>query len=295
MAYVFFTAGMPAGLLHDRYGPHVLLAVGTVLFVLGVMMTSLAEKYYQFILAQGICSALGMACLFFPSMTDLMNWFSKKKPFAVGLGATGGGLGGVIFPLIAREMITDAGFGWTMRTCGFIILALSIAANLFAKARFPPGTRKRPKPNFAGLLHDTNYLLCCAVAFFAFGALWVVLTFIVTTAIARGVDPTWAFYLVPILNGSGVLGRLLCGAAALRLGPMNVYIVVTVISLILITCVWIPTSGQSAAIAFAVLYGFCSGGILSVGISITATLSEHDQRNMGLRLGLTFCCMAISW
>jgi MFS transporter, MCT family, aspergillic acid transporter len=295
MGYVFFTTGLVVGALHDRYGPHVFLAIGTVLHVLGIMMISLAEEYYQFILAQGVCSALGMACIFFPSMTDMMNFFSKKRALAVGIGASGGGIGGVIFPLIHREMIESAGFGWTTRTIGFLVLLLAIVANLASRSRFPPGTRKKPKPNFAAVLHDTTYMLCNAAGAIAFAALWVVMTFVVTTAIARGVDPRWAFYLVPILNGGGVLGRLLCGAAGLRLGMMNVYIIITFFALIFITCIWIPTSGQGAAIVFAVLYGFCSGGILSMGIAVVASVSQHDQNNMGLRLGLLFSGMAFAW
>lgn len=54
------------GVIYDRYGPRWLTLVGSVLHVLGIMMTSLATEYYQILLAQGVCSSLGAACIFQP-------------------------------------------------------------------------------------------------------------------------------------------------------------------------------------------------------------------------------------
>ncbi|EGN93333.1 hypothetical protein SERLA73DRAFT_163493 [Serpula lacrymans var. lacrymans S7.3] len=52
--WVFFFSGSFVGRLFDAYGPTVLLASGTVILTLSLMMTSLASRYYEFILAQGI-------------------------------------------------------------------------------------------------------------------------------------------------------------------------------------------------------------------------------------------------
>lgn len=54
------------GIIYDRHGPRMLLLVGSFLHVFGIMMASLGTKYYQLLLAQGVCSALGVACIFQP-------------------------------------------------------------------------------------------------------------------------------------------------------------------------------------------------------------------------------------
>lgn len=54
------------GVIFDRYGPRHLLLVGSLLHVLGIMMTSLGSEYYQILLAQGVCSSIGAACIFQP-------------------------------------------------------------------------------------------------------------------------------------------------------------------------------------------------------------------------------------
>ena len=54
------------GRCFDRYGPRPLLATGAVVYVSSVMMTSLCESYYQYLLAQGILFGLGVGlmCVF---------------------------------------------------------------------------------------------------------------------------------------------------------------------------------------------------------------------------------------
>ena len=46
-----FFFGPIIGKLYDNYGPRYLLLVGTFLEVFGLMMTSLATEYYQYIQA----------------------------------------------------------------------------------------------------------------------------------------------------------------------------------------------------------------------------------------------------
>jgi hypothetical protein len=51
------------GRLFDAYGPTLLLASGTVILTFSLMMTSLATKYYEFILAQGVVFGIGFGLL----------------------------------------------------------------------------------------------------------------------------------------------------------------------------------------------------------------------------------------
>ena len=116
---VFFMLFMSpwVGLIFDNFGPRPLLLAGTFLHVFGLMMTSLATKYYQFFLAQSICSAIGASMIFGPGMTCVTTWFFKKRGMAIGLTAAGSSLGGVLFPIVVSRMIPRTGFPWAMRTC----------------------------------------------------------------------------------------------------------------------------------------------------------------------------------
>jgi len=70
-----------------------MLSIGTFLTVFGMMMTSLCKAYWQFILAQGVCTGLGMTCLFIPCVAILPPWFPTRRALAMGMAATGSSIG----------------------------------------------------------------------------------------------------------------------------------------------------------------------------------------------------------
>lgn len=70
---VFFMLFMSplSGYLFDNYGPRLPICIGGLMHVFGLMMTSLSSKYYQFYLAQSICSGTGTSLIFTPAMTSV--------------------------------------------------------------------------------------------------------------------------------------------------------------------------------------------------------------------------------
>lgn len=76
---IFFIMGSGpiVGKLHDRYGPRYLLLGGTVLHVFGLMMASVSREYYQILLSQGVCSAIGASALFQPGISSSW-WYSDN-------------------------------------------------------------------------------------------------------------------------------------------------------------------------------------------------------------------------
>jgi MFS family permease len=70
--FFLFALGPVVGIIFDNYGPRPLIIGGTLLHVFGLMMASLAKTYYQFILSQGVCSAIGVACLYSPGKFNLL-------------------------------------------------------------------------------------------------------------------------------------------------------------------------------------------------------------------------------
>ena len=115
-----FAGGPIIGKLYDNYGPRWLLISGTFMHIFGVMMTSLASEYYQFILAQGICSPIGTSLIFYPAMSTITTWFFHKRGLAFGVMAGGSSVGGVILPIMVQRLIPKVGFGWAMRIGEYI-------------------------------------------------------------------------------------------------------------------------------------------------------------------------------
>jgi len=137
-AFMMFFGGPFIGKLYDNYGPRHILLVGSFLHVFGLMMTSISSKYYQFILAQGLCSPIGASMIFYPAMSTCSTWFFKRRALAFGIMAAGSSLGGVIFPIMITHLLPLVGFGWSMRIAAFIILGLLVRPSTSAPPLFSP-------------------------------------------------------------------------------------------------------------------------------------------------------------
>lgn len=125
--FMMFAGGPIMGKIFDNYGVQPLLLTGTFFHVFGLMMTSLSSEYYQFILAQGICSPLGASMIFYPGMSVIPTWFFKRRAFAFGIIAAGSSIGGIILPIMIQRLLPQVGFGWAMRICAFLILFLLVS------------------------------------------------------------------------------------------------------------------------------------------------------------------------
>lgn len=92
-AYLLLVFGIGTGPLYDRGYFRALVWTGSVLVVLGMMMTSISTAYWEVMLAQAVCIGVGCGCLFVPSVAIMASYFSTKKAFATGIAASGSSVG----------------------------------------------------------------------------------------------------------------------------------------------------------------------------------------------------------
>lgn len=284
--FVMFIGGPFYGRAFDSYGPRALLLGGSFFHVLGLMMTSICNKYYQFILAQSICSALGASATFFASTTAISTWFHHRRALALGISASGSGLGGVIFPIMVDRLVPLVGFGWAMRICAFLILFLLAIANLTVTSRLKHTPRRVRIMDFIDPLKDTAFALTVTGGFLFFWGMFLPFTFLILQAKRTGVSGTLIPYLVPILNAGSFIGRSLPGYIGDLIGRFNAIIVVSYFSGILILGLWIPSNSAATAVAFSALIGFSTGAFIALTPAVVAQISEIRQ--IGVRMGTFF-------
>lgn len=146
-----------------------LVIVGSFLMVFGMMMLSLCTEYYQIMLTQGILVGAGSGLLFLPSVAIIPQYFAKHKALATGIAMSGSGLGGIIYPIIFRQLQPSIGFGWAVRVIAFIMLAtLAVPIVGMTQRAGSPGVRKMFE---AAAWKDIPYTLLGVGAFFGFAGL----------------------------------------------------------------------------------------------------------------------------
>ncbi|KAK0848485.1 hypothetical protein LTS02_014051 [Friedmanniomyces endolithicus] len=288
--FFMFAGGPVIGKLN--YGPRRLLLGGTLLHVFGLMMASLASEYYQFILAQGICSPIGASMIFYPAMSTIPTWFFRKRGAAFGIVAAGSSLGGVIFPIMVQRLIVEVGFGWAMRTGAFLILALMVVAILTVESRFPPSKKPWSIKDFVIPLKELTYDLVSLGSFLFFMGIFLPINYIILEAEHYGMDPSLAQYLVPILNAASLFGRTIPGFLADKIGRYNMMMIMCFFTSILVLAMWIPSTTNAPIIVFAALYGFGSGAFVSLTPSLIAQIS--DVRQIGVRSGTLFAIISVA-
>lgn len=204
------------GAVYDRHGMRLLLIVGSLMHAFGLMMASISSEYYQFLLSQGVCSAVGVAVCFLSAISAVTGWFDKRRGLAFGVLSTGSSLGGVVFPIMLSRLIKSVGYGWAMRSCAFLILGLLGVANLTLRTRVSVGRRSGSgsvrggsvsirsagRKKMWGPFREVPFVLLLAGLFFVPFGLYVPINYLPVASIAVGVTKDMSQNLVSIYNGA---------------------------------------------------------------------------------------------
>ena len=284
--FIFFAGGLLTGVGFDMFGPRAIILPGSILLVLGFMLLSLCKVYYQFFLCQAILIGLGSTMVFGPAFVALNTHFYKKRGLVSGIAASGSSLGGVIYPIALRRLISEVGFPWAIRIIGFINLALLCVAIACVTSRFPAkGWESRHGRTIYDwrAFKDIRFTMVTFSAFLTIMALFGPINYLIDYGLSYGMDVDTSFYLISILNACSIVGRILPGALADYLGRFNMQFFTTLLSGLFTLALWMTAHAQPNIIAFAALYGFSSGAFISLMIVLIVMISDH--RVIGQRTG----------
>lgn len=192
---------------------------------------------------------------------------------------------------MVTHLIEKVGYGWAMRICAFLILFLLIIANLTVRLRVPQRPQKLTGAQLRKPFTEPRFVLL-TLGFFAFTyGIFVPINYLPSQALAAGMAPDLAQYLVPILNAASLFGRLFSGFIGDKVGRYNIFIIVCYLTGIWILALWIPDTSDAALIAFAVLFGFCSGAYVSLIAPLVMQISPMPE--IGFRTGIVFFVASI--
>ncbi|KAI1850332.1 hypothetical protein JX266_004190 [Neoarthrinium moseri] len=282
--FFLFSIGVGAGRLADAGYFRVTFTLGVFLQVFGIFMASLSTVYWQIILSQAVCLGIGNGLAFTPALAVMSQYFQKYRAAAVGISAAGAAVGGLVYPVLINRLIfhDNFGFPWTMRVMGFIMLATYVPCLILFKPRLPP--RK------TGPWIDTSAFTELPFVFFTFSMLFnfwgLYFAFFYLGTFARDqIGVTEPINLVMILNGVGIIGRILPTLIADRwTGLLNIVIPLSFSASILVYC-WAAISSEPGLYAFAVIYGLIAAALQAL-LPATCTTMTPEPSKTGTRVGM---------
>jgi MFS family permease len=279
-----FGLGILTGRLFDGGYYYWSVIPGMLLAALGMFMTSLCTKYWQFFLAQGILNGIGNGMQFAPTLSLVSTYFAKHRTVALAIFAAGSGTGGLVYPTIARQLLPRIGFAWTVRVMGFIMLAVGTLYCSLLKPRLPP-RKSGPLFELAAFkespysLYIVGVFLICLGQYFAFYYISSFATNIL------GLPYGTAINVLLVLNGVGIFGRLVPSYLADQyFGGFNMLIPFCFTSGIVLLF-WPLVNSSGSLYGWAITYGFFAAGFQGMFAAVLTSLTK-DMSRVGTRNGM---------
>jgi MFS family permease len=283
------------------------IIAGAFLVVFGTFMTSLCTQYWQILLAQGLCTGLGLGIMFMPPVSIITSYFHTKKSSALAISATGTGFGSVLFPATVNYLKPKIGFGWAVRCAAFEAIVLTVLALLILRPQLRP--RKAGPLVEWSAFREGPYLLYILGAFLFFCGQYFGFFYVSTILMSFKVHPltpcqinayarnvigfstTDSVQLLLITNAMSVPGRPVAGYLADRhFGPINMYISCALVLGSMIFA-WIGVKTRTGMYVFSVFFGFANGAAQGLFAGSLASLTK-DPTKMGTRFGMVCTIVA---
>lgn len=178
---------------------------------------------------------------------------------------------------MVRCLIPEVGFKWTCLCVALIILITLGISNIVL--RTPAGPR--PKRSFLDrtAFTDVPYVLFVLGCVFTFLGLYTTFLHIAAYATQEHItNSKIASFLVAIMNGASVFGRILPNVPAItnRLGPLNMETVGVTCLAIIVFC-WNAVPNLAGLIIMSLIYGFFVGIFFTLQAPIYARLTANKH------------------
>jgi MFS family permease len=267
-------AGIFMGGLVDRRGPRFVLAVCGLIAGVGYLLMSQVSALWQLYLFYGIVIGIGSST-FAPLLSTISRLYVKRRTTVSGIVTVGIGLGSLVMPPLTNHLIITSDWRTSFIVLGvltIVFLTLSsrfLRVNAVTNEQSKPGGEKASESTIGGQTAALSFRDAVATRqFWIIFIMFFCMGFCVLTAQIHifsyvtdfNISATVAANITAAIGGSSIIGRIVLGAVADRIGNRKALIIgfalmaAPVLCLIFAREVWVFFL---LVIVFGIGYGDC--------------------------------------
>ncbi|MDX2158331.1 MAG: MFS transporter [Hyphomicrobiaceae bacterium] len=286
---VFYFLGPATGRIGDRIGPRLVTAAGAVAMTAGLLTTAFVDDIRMAYVTYGLGVGSGAALAYIPAFSNLGGWFQRARTRALGIAAAGTGCGMLLVPPLSAMLI--ASMGW--RTA---MVALGAGSGLLLAGcamAVRPAPAAPPSPSdwtLGAALRSSSFLQLYVSWVLATMALFVPLVFLPAFAVEGGADPVAASWLISIIGGASVVGRVASGYTGTpdTLGLYKVAVMAMGASYV----IWLALPAYHWLVVFAAMLGVAYG--VRIALVAPVLIQLFGARDLGALLGFFFTATGLA-
>ena len=124
------------GFVVDRFGPRILISIGSVLTGLSWVLASQTSSVWGIYLTYGLLGGIGTGIIYIGVVGLMVRWFPDRRGFATGIVAAGYGMGAILTTFPVASSLAANGWQQTLLVFGIVfgVVGLIAAQGL----RMPP-------------------------------------------------------------------------------------------------------------------------------------------------------------
>lgn len=278
------------GGLADRFGAGRVIAMGAVLYAVGVVGMANAITPVELILTGGVLVGLGMAGAGIAVVYSVVSRSvtPENRTYAVALVSTIGALGPMVLPSVSQAVIGAAGWFFALLATAVIVVLVAVLARLFKYAE--DVITDEPDMSLREVLSaarkNSGYLLLVA-GFFVCGFHVVFIGthlpgYIDTQGLSAGVGAV----ALTVIGFGNIVGTYIAGESSKRYRQKNLLSFIYLARAALIAALMILPTTQWTIYAFAGLFGLFWLSTVPLTSGVVARI--FGAKHLGMLFGFVF-------
>jgi MFS family permease len=229
---------------------------GSLIACLGLLGASFACSIGFLQICYSLVTGIGFGCMYIPGVVASQEHFTRRRALATAIAVCGTGVGTLVLPPLVESFIEHHGWRWALRILSSICLgSVLCGASMFPAKRNNEGQLMKlvnsdevveksecrgcrwllsliVGPGLASSDSLTLFLMVMLGDFLATMALCIPYVHLPDMAIARGVEPRNAAFLISSAGMCSTIGRVLAGLLCdqRKLHPMTITCVATAVA-----------------------------------------------------------------